>query len=114
MGNDIWASDRDSLTSPWQEPRNLGEAVNSAAADFCPTLLMAELERIRVAGYAIIDQELEIGSKAIAVPIRNMSGRTIAAFNVAAHAARATSERLLNELLPHLLDAQAQLAEILP
>jgi len=36
-GNDIWAADRDSLTSPWREPRNLGAPINTSAADFCPT-----------------------------------------------------------------------------
>jgi hypothetical protein len=36
-GNDIWAADRDSVNSPWREPRNLGAPVNSPAADFCPT-----------------------------------------------------------------------------
>jgi hypothetical protein len=36
-GNDIWASDRDSVKSPWSEPRNLGAPINSSAADFCPT-----------------------------------------------------------------------------
>src|SRR5688500_7768159 len=36
-GNDIWAADRESLTSPWQEPRNLGAPINTASADFCPT-----------------------------------------------------------------------------
>jgi hypothetical protein len=36
-GNDIWAADRDSLTSPWKEPRNLGAPINTSAADFCPT-----------------------------------------------------------------------------
>src|SRR6185369_12205683 len=29
VGNDIWVSDRDSVTSPWQPPKNLGEPVNS-------------------------------------------------------------------------------------
>jgi hypothetical protein len=36
-GNDIWAADRDSIDSPWQAPRNLGEPINSSSADFCPT-----------------------------------------------------------------------------
>jgi hypothetical protein len=36
-GNDIYAADRDSLTSPWGAPRNLGAPINSSAADFCPT-----------------------------------------------------------------------------
>jgi hypothetical protein len=36
-GNDIWTADRETLGSPWQEPRNLGDPINSSAADFCPT-----------------------------------------------------------------------------
>jgi hypothetical protein len=39
-GNDIWAADRASLTSPWGEPRNLGAPINTSAADFCPTPVM--------------------------------------------------------------------------
>jgi WD40 repeat protein len=37
VGNDIWVADRESVNSPWQPPRNLGEPVNSIANDFCPT-----------------------------------------------------------------------------
>lgn len=36
-GNDIWVADRDSLTSAWKAPNNIGAPVNSSAADFCPT-----------------------------------------------------------------------------
>ena len=36
-GNDIWVADRDSVSSPWKEPRNVGAPINSSAADFCPT-----------------------------------------------------------------------------
>lgn len=39
-GNDIWAADRDSLTSPWGTPRSLGAPINTASADFCPTPVM--------------------------------------------------------------------------
>ena len=39
-GNDIYAADRDSIDSPWGPPRNLGEPINTAAADFCPTPVM--------------------------------------------------------------------------
>jgi hypothetical protein len=39
-GNDIWASDRDSLASPWSTPRNLGAPINTSSADFCPTPVM--------------------------------------------------------------------------
>ena len=35
--NDIWATDRDSLTSPWGEVRNLGVPIITSSNDFCPT-----------------------------------------------------------------------------
>ena len=36
-GLDIWVATRASATAPWGAPENLGEPVNSAADDFCPT-----------------------------------------------------------------------------
>ena len=37
VGNDIWVVDRETLDSPWQEPKNMGTPINSVKADFCPT-----------------------------------------------------------------------------
>src|SRR6187397_500153 len=34
---DIWVAHRESTGDPWGAPENLGEPVNSAADDFCPT-----------------------------------------------------------------------------
>lgn len=34
---DIWGARRESTYAPWGAPQNLGEPVNSAADDFCPT-----------------------------------------------------------------------------
>jgi Tol biopolymer transport system component len=36
-GLDIWVATRTSTSAPWGAPANLGEPVNSAADDFCPT-----------------------------------------------------------------------------
>ena len=36
-GLDIWVSTRPNTNAPWGAPQNLGEPVNSAADDFCPT-----------------------------------------------------------------------------
>lgn len=36
-GLDIWIATRSSTSAPWGAPQNLGEPVNSAADDFCPT-----------------------------------------------------------------------------
>ena len=38
-GNDIWVSERASITAPWGPPQNLGRPINSEANDFCPTPL---------------------------------------------------------------------------
>jgi IclR family pca regulon transcriptional regulator len=54
-------------------------------------------------GYAIVDQELEYGLRAIAAPIRDPSGAVIAAINVSAHASRLTPDAMRTQLLPHLL-----------
>jgi IclR family transcriptional regulator, pca regulon regulatory protein len=76
--------------------------------------LMAELERVRVQGFAVIDQEVEIGSMSIAIPVRNILGRCVAAIVVALQATPAAALRARNEILAELKNAQAQLAEILP
>ena len=36
-GLDDWMASRASVSAPWGAPQNLGEPVNSAAEDFCPT-----------------------------------------------------------------------------
>ncbi len=40
------------------------------------------LTKVRAQGYAIVDQELDIGLLALAVPIRNNQGTAIAAIGV--------------------------------
>src|SRR5215831_2371060 len=52
-------------------------------------------------GWAMVDQELEDGVRSVAVPLRERTGRTIAAMNVSGHAARTTRARLVKEVLPH-------------
>ena len=69
--------------------------------------LERELERVRRRGWALVDQELEAGLRAIAVPIRDGSGGVAAAVNLSVHASRATVRELQRGLLPPLLEAAA-------
>jgi IclR family transcriptional regulator, pca regulon regulatory protein len=55
-------------------------------------------------GYAIVDQELEEGLRAIAAPIHGSAGTVIAAINVSAHASRVSMAAMRADLLPQLLD----------
>jgi len=65
------------------------------------------LAEARADGFAVNDQELEIGLRAIAVPVRNVVGTTVAAMNVSAQASRVTRRELLENALP-LLRAAAE------
>jgi IclR family pca regulon transcriptional regulator len=69
--------------------------------------LRAELARVRVQGFAIVDQELELGLRSIAVPVRRKDGMVIAAINAGVHVARANTEALRLEFLPALQRASA-------
>lgn len=42
-----------------------------------------EVMRVRAQGYALVNQELEIGLKSLAVPIKDRTGKTLAAINIA-------------------------------
>ena len=68
-----------------------------------PRALRAELEAVRAQGWAIVDQELEEGLRSVAAPIRDRSGRVVAAANVSTHASRWSAEAVRGELLPALL-----------
>ncbi|WP_445045412.1 IclR family transcriptional regulator domain-containing protein, partial [Streptomyces sp. SAS_272] len=52
--------------------------------------------------YALADEELEQGVRAIAVPIHDRAGRTVAALNAATHVARRTVEECVRDVLPAL------------
>jgi IclR family pca regulon transcriptional regulator len=65
-------------------------------------VLLADLEEVRAEGYALVDEELEAGLRSIAVPVRDRTGRAVAAVNVAMHAARRSAEACVTEILPEL------------
>jgi IclR family pca regulon transcriptional regulator len=65
-------------------------------------VLREELRRVRGQGWALVDQELEEGLRALAVPIRDEEGRVVAAVNVALHASRWSVEAIRSSLLPQL------------
>jgi IclR family pca regulon transcriptional regulator len=78
------------------------------------TRLREVLAQVRRDGYAINNEELELGLRSIAVPVRGASGRVLAALNVGAQAGRVTSERMIEEFLPVLCKGAQELAPLLP
>lgn len=77
-------------------------------------VLRGEVARARTQGWALVNQELEEGLRALAVPIRDRSGTVVAALNVSAHASRTSLEAMRRDLLPPLLKAAARVEADLP
>lgn len=59
-----------------------------------PELLRRELARVREQGYAVANQELEVGFVAVGAPIQDHNGQVVAAISINGPGARLTSERL--------------------
>ncbi|GGF57178.1 IclR family transcriptional regulator [Azorhizobium oxalatiphilum] len=76
--------------------------------------LLAELARVREQGYAVIDQELELGLCSIAIPLMDARGRVIAALNIGAPAAAIDARDMPERYLPLMRHVQAELRPLLP
>lgn len=75
--------------------------------------IMTELRVVKAQGYAIIDQEVEIGLRSIAVPILNARGQTVAALNTGVAALHADPAELRNQYLEPLLTLQRNVRTLL-
>ncbi|MGX9147047.1 IclR family transcriptional regulator domain-containing protein [Mesorhizobium sp. 128a] len=65
----------------------------------------------RVDGFAIVDEELELGLRSIAVPIADRSGRTVAAINMSTQSARFSVAEMERDILPALRKAKQRVEE---
>lgn len=64
--------------------------------------LLAELGAVREQGYAVVNEELELGLRSIAVPIRREDGTVRLAVNVGTQAARVKASEMTERFLPPL------------
>jgi len=74
-----------------------------------PDRLRTIVHEVARLGYAIVDQELEEGLRAVAAPIRGAPDVGTAAINVSAHASRVSLATMRTELLPALLETVRQI-----
>jgi IclR family transcriptional regulator, pca regulon regulatory protein len=70
-------------------------------------VLRQAIEQVRRQGYAIVDQELEVGLRSIAAPIRDSAGAIIAAVNLSTQASRTPVAEMRRHLLPPLRETAA-------
>jgi IclR family transcriptional regulator, pca regulon regulatory protein len=65
--------------------------------------LREELEEVRETGFAVNDEELAPELHSISAPVRNATGKVIAAVNMATHASMISLGELVDALGPHLI-----------
>jgi len=71
------------------------------------------LDRVRRDGVALVDQELEIGLRSIAVPVHARSGAVVGALNIGTQAGRVSLGVMQSQLLPRLREAAQRLGTLL-
>jgi IclR family transcriptional regulator, pca regulon regulatory protein len=74
-----------------------------------PGRLRELLAQVAEQGYALVDQELEEGLRAVAVPIHGAPDVGTAAINVSAHASRVSVAAVHEQILPALRETAAQI-----
>jgi IclR family pca regulon transcriptional regulator len=62
----------------------------------------------------LVDQELEIGLRSLAVPVRSQQGKVVAAINVGVQATRISQRDMRSQMLPALQSAAQQVGQRLP
>lgn len=73
--------------------------------------LLEELQKVRQRGISVNNIELDIGLRSVAAPVRDESGRVIAAVNIAVPSSRITFEELKTRLAKKVIDVTRIISE---
>jgi len=84
-----------------------GRTVSEAAE------LKAVLAKVRRDGFSIVDQELEIGLRSIALPVSDPAGKVVAAINIGTQSSRVSVAEMETKFLPPLQAAAHELGLLL-
>jgi IclR family transcriptional regulator, pca regulon regulatory protein len=75
--------------------------------------LRVTLRNVRRNGYALVDQEYEVGLRSLAVPVFASSGRVVATLNLSGNAPRLSVLEMQSRFLNHLRNAANELGAFL-
>jgi IclR family transcriptional regulator, pca regulon regulatory protein len=88
--------------------------VGITAATITDTAALTQrLATVRSAGWAVVDQELELGRRSVAVPVHDASGSVTAALSLSAGTSERTVDELVAEVVPPLLDTAREISVLL-
>ncbi|MBG6077466.1 DNA-binding IclR family transcriptional regulator [Polaromonas sp. CG_9.11] len=114
-GRVLLAAKPDGEVSDWLNTRseNGGLARLTLHTVTDPARLRQLIDQVRLDDYSVACEEHALDVLALAVPLRGMQGRTVAALNVVSSPQRMTAETLRRELLPLLRGAARELRPLL-
>lgn len=95
----------------WMKGRELPRLTGHTLVD--AKAFRALVEEVRRQDYCVASEEHELGVHALAVPLRDMEGRTVAALNVVTTRQRLEGKALQKQLLPLLQEAAAEARPLL-
>ena len=95
----------------WLKGRELPRLTAQTLVD--PRRFRALVDEVRAQDFCVATEEHELGVHALAVPLRDMAGRTVAALNVVASPQTLEPAALQRDLLPLLLEAARELRPLL-
>jgi IclR family pca regulon transcriptional regulator len=75
--------------------------------------LLVALAVVRRDGWALVDQELEVGIRSVAAPIRDGHGCAVAAVNVSTHAGRTDLDQVHEQFVPSVVATASRISEAL-
>jgi IclR family transcriptional regulator, pca regulon regulatory protein len=78
-----------------------------------PEQLVQRIRSDHAHGYSIVDEELELGLRSIAMPIVTRAGVNVGAINLSAHAGRTTQADLRDRFLPRLTEVTTTISRTL-
>jgi len=95
----------------WLKGRLLGRLTVHTLTE--PRRFRVVIEQVRRDDYCLSSEEHELGVHALAVPLRNAQGQTVAALNVVASTARRSGQAMQRELLPLMGEAAREIRGLL-
>ncbi|WP_279607414.1 IclR family transcriptional regulator domain-containing protein, partial [Burkholderia gladioli] len=75
--------------------------------------LLEQVDHARDAGFAVIEQQLQVGVRGIAVPLKNRHGEVVAALSTNMPIGAESTDAAVRRVLPHLQEAALAMLNVL-
>ncbi|TDR90379.1 IclR family transcriptional regulator domain-containing protein [Enterovirga rhinocerotis] len=111
LGRVLLASLEDREIADWLDRHPLTKRTPRTVTD--PALLIEKLQEVRQQEFAMIDGELEVGIRSMAVPVLGRTGRIVAALNASTSTARGSLDVMRKKFLPVLRAASRKISQSL-